>query len=39
MAGQRLTTPTGLWVCERCLAPLLEFAALREHLRAEHSAP
>jgi hypothetical protein len=39
MAGQRLNTPSGLWVCERCLAPLLELTALREHLRVEHSLP
>jgi hypothetical protein len=39
MAAQRLTTPTGPWVCERCLAPLLEAAALREHLCTRHSLP
>lgn len=39
MARHRLVTPSGLWVCERCLAPLFEAAALREHLRVEHSFP
>jgi len=39
MARQRLATPTGLWVCERCMAPLLEMTALREHLRTQHAMP
>ncbi len=38
-AGRSLVTPSGLWVCERCLAPLFELTSLREHLRTEHSLP